>query len=203
MNLLARLWRLTLPGLCALLLPIAAQAFDLNQLRTQLTATAVVRGDFVQEKHLRALPQPLVSRGEFVLATGQGLLWMLRSPLAQTLRITPRGIARKLPDGSWQPSPNGNNRETRLFLALLSGDTQGLAENFDLRLEGAASDWRLHMTPNSVILRQIFTEIEIRGGALVQRIELRETQGDSTVLRMENTTTGATLTDDERRAYAD
>lgn len=187
--------------LCAVLLPGLAWAFDLDQLRAQLTATTVVRGHFIQEKHLRALPQPLVSRGDFVLATGKGMLWRLRSPLQQALRITPAGIARQLPDGSWQAAPNGNNRETRLFLALLGGDVQGLSENFDIKLEGGASDWRMHMTPSSIILRQIFTDIDIRGGALVQSIELRETQGDRSVLRMQDALADTALTDDERRAF--
>jgi len=203
MTFMRRLRRLAALALCTLALPTAAWAFDLQQLRAQLTAAPVVRGKFVQEKHLRALPQPLVSRGDFVLATGQGMLWQLRSPLVQTLRITPQGIARQLPDGTWQAAPNGNNRETRLFLALLGGDTQGLAENFNLELDGSATDWRMHMTPNSLILRQIFTDIEIRGGALVQQIELRETQGDRTVLRMEDARAFPTLNDDERRAFTD
>ncbi|THF62499.1 outer membrane lipoprotein carrier protein LolA [Pseudothauera rhizosphaerae] len=188
--------------LATALLPAAGWAFDLAQLRTQLGAAPVVRGSFVQEKHLRALPQPLVSRGEFVLVAGRGLLWQLQSPLAHTLRITPQGVARRLPDGSWQAADAGS-RDNGLFLALLAGDTQGLGESFDLRLEGSAADWRMVMTPSSAILRQIFTDIEIRGGALVQRIELRETQGDRTVLRMEGARADDTLSDDEQRAYTD
>ena len=64
--------------LCALLalalLPLAARAFDLADLQTQLNATPVVRGHFVQQKFLRSLPQPLTSRGDFTLAAGKGLL---------------------------------------------------------------------------------------------------------------------------------
>jgi len=198
---LHHLLRLAALALC-MQLPAAGLAFELDQLRSTLTAAPVVRGTFVQEKHLRALPQPLVSRGTFVLAAGHGVLWQLRSPLQQTLRITAQGIAREQADGTWLNSPQGNSRESHMFLALLSGDTVGLAENFDLRLEGNADDWRLHMVPNSAIVRQIFTEIEIRGGALVRRIELRETQGDSTVLRMDDVQAFSTLNSDELRAFA-
>src|SRR5690606_34418174 len=60
-----------------------AQAFDLAQLNSQLRQQPVVRGSFIQEKHLRALPQPLVSRGRFVLAQEFGLLWLLQTPLQQ------------------------------------------------------------------------------------------------------------------------
>lgn len=200
---LRQMLRLPVLTLCALLLPAAGWAFDLAQLREQLTAAPVVRGKFVQEKHLRSLAEPLVSRGEFVLATGKGVLWHLRSPLEQNLRITLQGVARKLPDDTWQPAPGSSNRETQLFLALLSGDAEGLAENFNLRLEGTPTDWRVLMTPSSLLLRQIFTDIEIRGGTLVQRIELRETQGDRTVLRMEDARTASSLSDDEQRDLTD
>lgn len=202
MNILYRLWGHLTLTLC-LLLPTASWAFDLDALREQLTQTPVVRGHFVQEKYLRALPQPLTSRGEFVLATGKGMLWRLRSPLQQTLRITPQGIARQLPDGSWQPASDGTHRESHLFLDLLTGDTEGLAKNFDLQLKGTAADWQMLMTPNAMILRQIFSDIEIRGGAQVQVITLHEAQGDRTVLRMEDTQTSPSLSENEQRDFAD
>ena len=44
-----------------------ADAFDLTQLGRQLSEPKVIRGNFTQEKYLRALPQPLVSTGTFVL----------------------------------------------------------------------------------------------------------------------------------------
>ncbi|VFR42052.1 FIG027190: Putative transmembrane protein [plant metagenome] len=190
--------------LCGLLaLPGLVQAFDLAQLRTQLIATQSVRGNFVQEKHLRALSIPLVSKGHYTLVAGKGLLWELTTPLAQSLRITPQGIFRPQADGTWQASQQAGNRESRLFLSLLSGDTHGLAENFELALSGDAADWRLSMTPSSVILRQIFARIDITGSTLVQEITLHETQGDYTILRLHDSQTGITLSDDEARAYTD
>jgi hypothetical protein len=44
------------------------------------------------------------------------------------------------------------------------------------------------LTPRSLLLKQVFTQINIDGGELVQTIELLETQGDSTVLRMQDST---------------
>ena len=46
------------------LLSQSALAFDLDELSAQLAKPAVVRGPLIQEKHLRALPQPLTSRGQ-------------------------------------------------------------------------------------------------------------------------------------------
>ncbi|MDR7947879.1 outer membrane lipoprotein carrier protein LolA [Achromobacter aegrifaciens] len=195
--------------LCALLalalLPLAARAFDLADLQTQLNGTPVVRGHFVQQKFLRSLPQPLTSRGDFTLAAGKGLLWLLRTPIAQDLRIDARGISRRDEAGKWQalPQHSGAGRENRLFLSVLAGDTAGLRENFDLALTGDADAWQLLLTPRSVLLRQIFDNIQINGGKLVDRIELRETQGDRSVLQMTDAQAAQALTAEEQRAFAD
>jgi len=189
--------------LCGLLLAPLAHAFDLPQLAAQLGKPAVVRGEFVQEKHLRSLPQPLVSKGHFVLAKQHGLLWLLQTPLRQDYRIDERGIARRDANG-WQqlPQRSASAQQNRLFLAVLEGDSSGLQRDFDLALSGAADDWTLTLTPRAMLLKQIFDSIEIAGGELVQRIELHEAQGDRTVLRMTRSQPGDSLTDAERADFA-
>lgn len=188
---------------CGLLLAPLAHAFDLPQLAAQLGKPAVVRGEFVQEKHLRSLPQPLLSQGTFVLAKQHGLLWLLRTPLKQDYRIDERGIARRDANG-WQqlPQRSAGAQQNRLFLAVLEGDSSGLQRDFDLALAGEADNWRLTLTPRAVLLKQIFDSIEITGGALVQRIELHEAQGDRTVLRMTRSEPGDRLSDAERADFA-
>jgi hypothetical protein len=180
-----------------------AWAFDLQDLQSQLREAPVVRGQFVQQKYLRSLPQPLTSTGLFTLSATNGLLWELRAPLHQDLMLTPNAIFRRDDGGKWQALPQavGSGRETRMFLTVLSGDTQALQDNFDMALRGTANDWNLVMTPKSALLKQIFTDIRIAGGKLVQRIELRETQGDKTVMEMKNARADTKLNDDESRDF--
>lgn len=193
--------------LCCLLLSCLAplaQAFDLQQLSNQLARPEVIHGQFIQEKHLRALPQPLTSKGRFVLAKNHGLLWLLQTPLQQDYRITPQGIARR--DGStWQRLPNksAGAEQNRLFLAVVQGDSTGLQRDFELSLSGEPQRWKLTLTPRSVLLKQVFNQINIDGGELVQRIELLETQGDSTVLRMQDVTGAQPLSEAEQHDFAE
>jgi hypothetical protein len=181
-----------------------AQAFDLRQLSEQLAKPAVVRGNFIQEKHLRALPKPLISKGRFVLAKEFGLLWLLDTPLKQDYRISPAGIARRDAD-SWQLLPNksAGAEQNRLFLAVLQGDSSGLQRDFELSLQGDAKAWRLTLTPRSLLLQQVFKQINIDGDERVQRIELLETQGDSTLLKMIDSQSVPALSDAERTDFAD
>ena len=189
--------------LSLLFLTTHAHAFDLDQLSAQLAKPAVVRGPLIQEKHLRAQPQPLTSRGQFVLSRDLGLLWQLQSPLQQDYRIDGQGIAKRTPSG-WQQQPGQDvaAQQSRLFLAVLKGDHSGLARDFELQLSGTAEAWQLHLTPRSQLLKQIFSRIQIDGGALVQRIELHETQGDRSVLRLPESQAGDALTEQEQRDFA-
>ena len=191
------------PTVAALLLSFSAQAFDLQQLSDQLAKPSVIHGNFTQEKHLRALPQPLVSKGTFVLAKDHGLLWLLKTPLQQDYRITSQGIARRDANG-WQLLPNksAGAEQNRLFLAVLQGDSSGLQRDFDLQLQGEAQQWKLTLTPRSLLLKQVFTQITIDGGALVHSIELLETQGDSTLLRMQDSTADQPLSNAEQHDFA-
>ena len=181
----------------------AAQAFDLQQLSDQLAKPSVIHGSFIQEKHLRALPQPLVSKGTFVLAKDHGLLWLLKTPLQQDYRISTQGIARRDANG-WQTLPNksAGAEQNRLFLAVLQGDSSGLQRDFDLQLQGEAEQWQLTLTPRSLLLKQVFKQINIDGGTLVHSIELLETQGDSTVLRMQDSSADLPLSDAEQHDFA-
>ena len=193
-----------LGALALLAVSTLASAFDLQQLSEQLAKPEVIHGQFIQEKHLRALPQPLLSKGSFVLAKNHGLLWLLKTPLQQDYRITANGIARR--DGNaWQLLPNksAGAEQNRLFLAVLQGDSSGLQRDFELALSGDAQQWKLTLTPRSLLLKQVFNQININGGELVQTIELLETQGDSTVLRMQDSTANQPLSEAEQHDFAE
>ena len=193
-----------LGALALLAVSMLANAFDLQQLSEQLAKPEVIHGQFIQEKHLRALPQPLLSKGSFVLAKNHGLLWLLKTPLQQDYRITANGIARR--DGNaWQLLPNksAGAEQNRLFLAVLQGDSSGLQRDFELALSGDAQQWKLTLTPRSVLLKQVFNQININGGELVQTIELLETQGDSTVLRMQDSIANQPLSEAEQHDFAE
>jgi len=180
-----------------------ALAFDLDTLAAQLADPAVVRGEFVQEKHLRGLAQPLLSRGTFTLSHEEGLLWQLQHPIQQYYRINTQGIARQVGQRWYiQPKQTVATRQSRLFLDVLAGDYHALARDFNIELSGDATHWQLHLTPRSILIAKIFDHIEIQGSRLVDRIELNETQGDRSVLRLQGSTTDHSLTSTEQADFA-
>ncbi|MNP46875.1 hypothetical protein D3C76_1409030 [compost metagenome] len=145
----------------------------------------------------------MTSKGQFVLAKDKGLLWLLKSPLQQDYRISAAGIARRDADG-WHmlPSKSVGEQQNRLFFAVLQGDSSGLQQDFELDLQGEADNWQLRLTPRSLLLKQVFSRIDIFGGQFVERIELMEIQGDSTVLRMPASRSANNLSEEQAHDFA-
>ncbi len=60
-----------------------------------LTTGQVLRGRFVQERHMRGFNAPLRSEGHFVLAPGKGLIWRAEKPFSVTTIITAAGLVQE------------------------------------------------------------------------------------------------------------
>ncbi|MGV6989160.1 outer membrane lipoprotein carrier protein LolA [Testudinibacter sp. P80/BLE/0925] len=171
-------------GILFMCVSLFSYAFDVTELEQQLRQAQTVQGQFIQQRFLNGLEKPLLSSGQFAIAQGKGLLWQMETPIDNIMRMTPQnGIEYRL-NNRWakvkqKSAANAEMQQIKLFLDLLSGNTQGLKEQFDLQLQGNADNWQLQLIPTSFLLKSIFNKIEIQGGNSVQQIELYEAQGDS------------------------
>lgn len=183
---------------------VAAHAFELSDLSARLQQPQAVQGRFVQERYLVSLSKPLRTEGAFVLQPKRALLWQMRKPFAQQLRVRASGIE-QWNGKHWQKSGSsaGQQKQMQLFLDLLGGNAQGLQQQFDVRLSGTAAAWRLALTPKTALMKQIFTRIDIDGDNAVRAIVLQEKQGDKTVMRFIRVQINPSLDADVRRALAD
>ena len=165
-----------------LLCGVFAHAIDVADIGAQLRAQPATAGRFTQTRELQGMSRPLTASGTFAL-DGETLYWTLEKPFASRLRITAAGVS-QWQDGDWRSSGNSalNDAQTRLFLAFLRADSAALGEYFDIRADGEAAAWTLHLTPKSALMRQIFRHITIEGGTYVARVVLEEAQGDRSEL---------------------
>lgn len=155
-------------------------AFSEAELVQQLQQPQNVQGRFVQQRFLKSLAAPITLQGQFTLVAKKGLLWQLEKPFANQLRVKLDGITQwngKQWAGNQKP---GQSEQIGLFLGLLSGNIDGLKSQFDMKLSGNAQNWKLMLTPNSLLMKQIFTSIEIEGDQTAKRLQLNEVQGDRT-----------------------
>lgn len=158
-------------------------AFSQKDLVVLLQKPQIVQGDFTQQRFLKSLPQPINANGVFTLIAKKGLLWEMQKPFASQMRVTPNSIAQWNGSAWLESNQMGQSQQISLFLGLLGGDIAALENQFSLALSGNEKSWTLTLTPNSLLMKQIFTQIQIKGDSLVKEIELSETQGDRTLIR--------------------
>lgn len=172
------------------LLPLTAVAApDLAQaVRERLQQPEWLRGEFTQAKKVPGFAKPLVSRGDFVLARGRGVLWRTTKPFASELRLTRDEIratqggqtAMRL-DAAREPAVRVINT---LMFALLNGDVSGLAELFELSGSTQGAGWQLALTPRPGPLQQVLKKVELEGDGFVRRIQLFEANGDESLIQL-------------------
>ncbi|WP_122081950.1 LolA family protein [Vibrio coralliirubri] len=174
----------------------SAAVSSISELQTVLSENSIVRGEFTQTRNMEMFAQPLTSQGTFLLDKSNGLLWTQATPFPVSLVLTDNKLSQRFAD---QPAKIITDKEnpmafyfSHIFLSVFHGDTQKLQEQFALDFEPAtvtSSDentenksWTLTLKPKSAPMNAVFEAITLQGQNDIERIELREIRGDSTVI---------------------
>ena len=167
--------RLILAALAALPVPAGAA--------TTLTAGQVLRGKFVQERHLHGFDTPLRTEGVFVLALGHGLIWRAQSPFAITTVITAAGIVQQVDGTETLRLPAARlpflARLYGMLSGALSGDWQALEPDFKIVRSGDAAGWQTGLIPRRPdAVGMPFREITVSGSRFVEQVRIDKPDGD-------------------------
>lgn len=200
------------PGVLALMLaPPAPASGDLERIlsaHAPESPEAVIRGEFEQEKYLVELDQPLVSRGEFVAAPADGLIWRVREPVTSTMVVSERHLVETV-EGRETLRVTAEERPAlrmiaTAMLAVFRSDGDQLKKFFEIDIESPdIDDWALRLRPRGDGAADFMDGMRIRGGARVECVEVAESGGDRTVIRLVNVSTSAGgLTPEEQAELA-
>jgi hypothetical protein len=148
-----------------------------------LANAKVVRGQFVQQRHLAGLKHPLESSGVFVFAREAGIEWHTLAPFDSQFLLGPTGITQRDEgaetlhiDTSEQPAMQV---VARVFLALFALDVEALSHDFELYgAENGAGRWVIGLKPRAEALGSVFRHAIVRGGASVESVMLEDGNGD-------------------------
>lgn len=192
-------------ALAAVARPGAAQAVPpiVTQVRQRLVEAPVLRGEFEQRKTVKGFKNPLLSRGDFIVARERGVLWHTREPFASTLLLTRERLLSRAADGSVAAKLDAREEPglralNELLFALMAADLPALVQRF--RIEGelqGAEGWRLLLTPREAAVAQWVSRIELEGDRHVRVVRLAEAQGDASVIRFSALATAAALSREE------
>ena len=172
----------------------AAVVGSISELQTVLSENSIVRGEFTQTRNMEMFAQPLTSQGTFLLDKSSGLLWTQTTPFPVNLVLTDNKLSQRFAD---QPAKIITDKEnpmafyfSHIFLSVFHGDTQKLQDQFSLSFQPTTvqsshqntESWTLTLKPKSAPMNAVFEAITLQGNSDIERIELKEIRGDSTVI---------------------
>ena len=163
------------------LLPLSAQAAGPEG---GLQAGQVLRGRFVQERHLQGFNAPLRSEGRFVLAAGKGLIWRAEKPFAVTTAISPAGLAQEVGGNETMRLPSSRlpflSRLYDMLGGALGGNWQALEHDFTVEKSGEAKSWQVVLTPRNGPdpMSMPFASITAKGSRFVDGVRISKPDGD-------------------------
>lgn len=198
-----RLFCLLLTLICA-----SAHAVTLEQLQQRFASQPVIRANFEQVRTISGMSQPLVSRGQLLIAQQQGLWWHQATPFVMTLILDDKRMVQSMSGQPPQVITADSNPQmfqfNHLLRALFQADEKVLRENFELDFRDQGNDqWQLSLTPKAAPLNKIFNRIDLQGAAFLNRITLDDKQGDKTAITLSDTRTEPKqMTDEERARFA-
>jgi len=174
----------------------------------RLAEGQVLRGQFVQERHLQGFENPLRSEGRFVLTPGHGLIWQTEKPFAITTVITAAGLAQEV---------NGNqtlkleaaklpflNQLYDMLSGALTGDWAKLESGFVVARSGDEQRWQVALRPRKADDPGMpFKAIDVTGSQFIDELMLTKPDGDFDKLSFhDQAISDQPLTEAEAAAFA-
>ncbi|HHR6130436.1 TPA: outer membrane lipoprotein carrier protein LolA [Providencia alcalifaciens] len=184
-----------------------ASAMTLDELQATLTKNEVVRADFVQERQIKNIKTPLISKGKMLLSQDKGLWWQQTEPFKTTLILRENEMIQRMDGQEDQRITLENNPQmfqfNSLMRALVKADKAVLDNHFALEFsDKGQNQWELVLVPTTTPLDKIFSRIELSGSTVVDNVILIDKQGDSTKITFTNhLLTPSTLTPEETQYF--
>lgn len=181
----------------------AAPASLLGQVRQRLGEAAVLRGEFEQRKTLKGFRNPLLSKGDFLVAKEKGVVWRTREPFPSTLVITRDRLLSRQADGTVGTQVDARTEPgvtaiNEMLFALMSANLDVLDKRFEIdgRLLGK-DGWQLTLKPRESAIAQWVSRIDLEGDRFVRQVRLLEAAGDTVVTQFSAHTTATALSRDD------
>ena len=185
-------WRFVL---ALMVWPVTSHAtdWDIDQLMRGLAQTRSSHTRFVETKTIAMLDEPVESSGELFYSAPDRFEKRTLKPRRETLLV----------DGDTLLIERGRKKyrlqlqdypELAAFIdsirGTLAGDRRALERNYQLGLDGNAARWTLQLLPTTKKMQAVVKHIRIAGARNeVSSVEVTQTDGDSSLMRVENLAT--------------
>jgi hypothetical protein len=214
---------------CLLLFVQTVSAVTLDDVRQRLSADAVLRAHFVQQRTVKGLSRPLRSSGELLVARHlavdesktpaqvpvnavenkmqAGIWWHQQTPFSYELTLTSQWFRQQLPNAKAEIITA--DQQPMMFeffgvmLGLMQADFSALSERFEVDFSSQGEQWHVVLTPRSTMISRVFLRIDLHGQRFLEQVKLTEPSGNLTQLTFsEQQTIPAVLTQKEQQYFA-
>lgn len=172
--------RLIVTGFILCILSIFSVVASPQDTLKKLPQNSVLTTSFTQNRHLSAIPAPLISTGTLKLWPQKGLIWTTEHPFPSALVISKLGLY-QIENG--QPKALEKATQSDMVFKMLSGI---LAGNFLKGLEGFdvilvtqdKSQWHVKLIPQNPQMKSFITALSIQGHEQIQKVTIHRANGD-------------------------
>jgi len=172
----------------------ATSTTSLVALMQLLEQSGGVRADFVEERSISILAEPIETRGTLYFAPPDRIARVTTHPGRSTAVI--RGTHADVIDETGQRAFDLRTSDVAYTLisnimVLLRGDLPALRERYEIRFEAEGPAWQLDLVPRGDGLKAIVSLVRVKGiGSTVSEMDTLETNGDATRATFSNVETG-------------
>ena len=192
--------RLAFLSLLAFALPVHADEL-LGSILKRLAEPPVIHARFVQERSIADMTRPTVSRGRITVSRQDGVLWQIESPVKLALAFTQNGVIETGTDGvrrSREQRRGAVDAEIgRLMRDIVGANEESLKTAFDAVAQGSIERWTVRLKPRAREMARFLREVRLGGGQRLETIEIEETSGNGTAIRMSHFAVAEKLEADE------
>lgn len=159
---------------------------ELSKLLARFSAIPGLSARFREEKRIALLIKPIVSQGAVYFAAPKKFARHVDRPERSRFVIDESQL--RIVDASGTRSISLDSHPVLriivgTFVQVLSGDRQALERSYRVAFKGtAAGQWSMTLKPKNKALSGVLEQVSIKGReAIVDRMEIRENNGDRTV----------------------
>jgi outer membrane lipoprotein-sorting protein len=150
-----------------------------------------LKSDFIQEKSISMLKNKIISEGSFIYKKNNKLRMEYTKPYTYLFVMDNDKITIKNNDKKSSVSTSSNKlfkMISQVTIDCVTGNVLN-SKDFDIKVSENSITYHLVLIPRQKLLKSLFEKIDIRiskGDLTVDRIEMKESSGDNTLLIFRN-----------------
>lgn len=163
----------------------------LEQIMAARAAAGPSRASFVEQKTIKGLTTPLISRGRLIWQPPDKVEKITDDPVQEVVAV----------DGNALTITEGNNAARSFDLAAmpdaatlvdavrgtLDGDLAMLRRNYRISIAGNRRDWTLQLVPINPSVEHVLDQVEIAGsGDTIRQVRIVQAHGDSSLMTIQS-----------------